>query len=280
MATHALRRDLAERAVGSEPAEAPAVAAPAPQFYDALFEAVSRDAAAHVVAQHGGDSRPDAELERLLGRARTVVDTVRAGLTPPEELAWGKARPWRHVARPQAAVWSRTAPYLDRARIEDAVAIYLALPFRSLWLDRLLVDLLVAAQLFSFGEAAGEVVKSGTPRQWLHGRLYSFAFWTIVALTALTLYRWGWISAVPAAAAGASAALLFVLETALAIPALRRQALRFEAIRAAYRPLGSPAALDTRAYAEPIAAAASAGVRWSQPLYRLLQDIHRRGGRF
>jgi hypothetical protein len=273
---------MAERDVGGVPQGAPAAAAADPHppgFYDRLLEAAGRDALRHL-SEHDSGARPEIEREKLLARTRAVVGTILAGLTPPEEIAYGAPRPWWHPRRPQAAVWRQDPPYLDRARIEEAATLYLGLPFRSPWLDRLLVDLLMATQLFSFGQGGRTMVKSGTPRQWLQGRIYSAAFWAIVALAALTLDRWGWISSVAAATALLSAALLFILETALSVPVLLRQARLFAAICEAYRPLGGVGPLHARTFAEGVAAAAAAGVVWPKPLYRILDDIHRRGGRF
>ena len=49
-------------------------------------------------------------------------------------------------------VKNKDVPYIYREFVEDAVSEYLNLPFRSKIIDRLILDLLIAMELYGFGD--------------------------------------------------------------------------------------------------------------------------------
>jgi hypothetical protein len=58
---------------------------------------------------------------------------------------------WKHHDDPIALVEAKQHPYMDRQTIEDTVGDYLRQPVRGEVLDRLLVDLLIALEVYAFG---------------------------------------------------------------------------------------------------------------------------------
>jgi hypothetical protein len=257
-----------------EPVQA-AGAGPRAGFYARLEDAVARDAGNHARQAFRGKGRVEAH-EALLGRSRAVLAAVAGALTPPA----GKPRPWRHERHPMRRMLRGDPPYLDRGRLHAATAEYLALPFRSAWLDRLLVDLWVATEVYSFARGSRGVAKSGTPGQWLQGRVYAAAFYGMLALAALSLVRWGWISALVGQVLAATAAVLFAVETLLSLIPLVRQGRLFAMAARIYSSLGANGPLSAETVEGQVRAAAAAGLLWPRALNALLHDIRKRGGRF
>jgi hypothetical protein len=71
---------------------------------------------------------------------------------------WGRPRqPFVEIKRDQKA------PYIDRDRLEETVDRYLRLPYRCADFDRLLADMLAAAELYAYGETV--IVKN--PVAWI-----------------------------------------------------------------------------------------------------------------
>jgi hypothetical protein len=92
------------------------------------------------------------------------VDQLSACFVEREEPATARVF-WQHKNNAAQLIFSsRDIPQIDRSGLEATVSEYINLPVRHQRIDRLLVDALVAAEVFAFGAYAYEESKSGAPR--------------------------------------------------------------------------------------------------------------------
>jgi hypothetical protein len=91
--------------------------------------------------------------EAVLAPAFDVVAGVRSGLSDYSSRSKRIDHYdfWKHHVDPIALVEAKQHPYMDRQTIEDTVGDYLRQPVRGEVLDRLLVDLLIALEVYAFG---------------------------------------------------------------------------------------------------------------------------------
>ena len=212
---------------------------------------------------------------------------------------------WRHEHAPlQLLGGKKKSPYFNRDFLVDAGSQYLALPYRAPLLERTLIDALMAAEVFAFGQLVRErepflmrhvlapynrinppsavlgyfigniliAIFLGVPAAiiaWVAGVIFpgQAAFWVIVAAIGL------W-------------ALLFAFSTIL-LPfqiwsgwtRRRNSRAMLEAAVKAYAEL-APGVVSTIRVREVAAAAADKGVVWPNPAFALLDDnIKRSSGR-
>ena len=59
---------------------------------------------------------------------------------------------WDNNASPLEKIRAKQVPYIDRSELECVVGDYLALPYRSQAMDRFLVRVLIAVELYAFGD--------------------------------------------------------------------------------------------------------------------------------
>jgi hypothetical protein len=57
---------------------------------------------------------------------------------------------WRHDDRPHFLIRQKKFQYMDRYGVEEAATTYLALPYRAPYLERILVDLLIALEMYGY----------------------------------------------------------------------------------------------------------------------------------
>ncbi len=81
------------------------------------------------------------------------------------ELNWNF---WKHDDQPHLRITQQKFPYMDRYSIEDAATSYLALPYRAPRLERTLVDLLIALELYAYCKEMLEKPPMGF--RWLNTR--------------------------------------------------------------------------------------------------------------
>lgn len=229
------------------------------------------------------DADEDGEFDWMLSRSLSLVDDLMMGLNTWEDMEKQQPKGWRHERRPVELIMQDKVPYMERSAIEGVAATYLNLPFRSQRMDALLVDLLVALELYAFGRESRWIIKRSNVWGWLKGRFYSAVFWAVVVILAGALARWGWISFSAVETTETVAKWLFGLETALTFASLFRtpkQSKLLKAMNDVYSELGSDGPFSARHIEERAKRATDAGVVWPAPLFALLDDIQGRGGRF
>jgi hypothetical protein len=220
-------------------------------------------------------------------------DNIRSGLDVVEATAravnpnwWGgdEDRPilgWYHPSTPMLAGKKHGDPYIIRLDVEEAAAVYLALPFRVDSLDRLLTDMLMAAEMFAFADEMQSKLKQKLPTvlAWLWGNLKSLVIGLTIAGGLLWVFPNStvaqWIAVIVAGLTFLGSAFSLVVFPFL-YPSVRAQRLKFHAtvmgMRDAYTTLsGSPASIHH--IRKLVDRATDAGVVWPAPLMALLDDI-------
>lgn len=264
-------------------------------LYRSLLENIAEAAAVYAIEK---ELDPDDFRLGPLEQGLTMVSNLRYALTGD----WnGPLDFWRHELRPMDRIKADNVPQIDRSSVESAVGDYLALPYRSGTLDRFLVKVLVALELYAFGdEMFNEKTFGFLPVSPLKQRHALFAFirgqlWNAVLLfgiAALALFAhssgllsegWAW------GIAGTTTTIFFLLlgTSTLALPftwqsqrkARRRVHELIASMLEVYHALRSDGPISARHIQEKAESAAKGGVAWPAPLYALLDDVMRRSGR-
>lgn len=214
------------------------------------------------------------------------LDVIEAAARGVNQSWWDReegqsALGWHHRARPTLAGKKHGDPYIIRLDVEEAAAGYLALPFRVDSLDRLLVDMLMASEMFAFADEMQPQLKQRFPTllAWLWGNLKSL----MIGLAIVGILLWAfpdstvaqWIAGIIAGLTLLGAAFSLIVFPFL-YPSVRAQRLKFHAtvmgMTDAYTALGgSPASVPH--IRKLVDRATDAGVVWPAPLMALLDDI-------
>lgn len=232
-------------------------------------------------------SSDEDEREGNLRQGLDVVETLAMAVNPSW---WDRTEDqpilsWRHHHGPMLAhKKKRMDPYIILHEVQDGAAAYLALPYRVDALDRLLIDMLIAAEMFAFFDEMQPQFKQRLPTilSWLWGNLKSLA----IGLAVAGVLVWLAPNSTVALWIAGIIALLTLLGTALSIvlfpffyPAVRIQRQKFNAtvmsMINAYSTLGgSPASLPH--VRKMVDRATDAGVVWPAALMALLDDVGER----
>ncbi len=229
----------------------------------------------------------------ILDSIEEFVDDVRSAVS-----GYADTKPdpnfWVHADRPLDIAKAGKAPEIIRADLERVVDNYLKLPVRSTVVDRTLVDILIAAELYAFAQ---EVYGGWHPISrirvaprllglFVRGRL------ALGILLCVALVIWGvWTGSAPTQDVWTFALAYFAADTCLAVcllpfgwRGLRRQnALTqqlLDKMEGVYLDMKSDGPISARRVLERVRNAADAGVGWPSPLFALLDDIIAREGRF
>lgn len=205
---------------------------------------------------------------------------------------------WQHTRVNLDQVKRGDAPDFNRFTLSGAVDGYLSQSARSASVDRTVVDMLVACEVYAFlDEAYGRklgpsrIVRGNGPVGCFLWRLASLVLFGLPVLAILALRRFGWISGEwPFWIAGILAGL-FVLESAWALIvfpfAWRRQIKNnarmgelAEAMNGVYCELEGSGPISARHIWERAQAASQSGVVWPSGLFAVLDDLTTRTGRF
>lgn len=201
-----------------------------------------------------------------------------------EDHADAKKTYWYHQGRVRLAGKKRLTPYIKVDETQEAAATYLHLPYRVPALDRLLVDMLVAAEMFAFADEMQPILKKKLPLLlgWLlnnvlsvliGGAIAAFCFWIGDGATVMN-----WV--------GGTILALTLLGTAWSLiafpfyyPKVRAHHAKIDGIIGsmldAYAALaGSPA--STKHIDEMLAKATDKGAVWPSQLIVLMEDIRAR----
>lgn len=210
---------------------------------------------------------------------------------------------WKHDDHPHLRIRQRKYPYMDRHSIEEAATNYLALAYRAPRLERTIVDLLIALELYAYCKEMLEKPPMGL--RWLN--TYS----PLMQKHVLRSYIGGWVSSGlillgPAYLAGGfgphligeTAAMwvagifvvLFLLDRGFSTVMLpfawraqykaRKQTRELmNAMARTYGELSGDGEISTKRLREVAAKAADQGVAWPKPLFLMLDDNIARKGR-
>jgi hypothetical protein len=207
-------------------------------------------------------------------------------------------------ALPNLLSTASTVPYMDRSSLETVVGEYLALPYRSPAMDRLLVDVLIAMELYAYGDemlnektfglfpARSPLKQRHALLAYLRGQLINAVLLVGIAALALWANSKGWVSESSAWWVSGICVFLFLLSAVVSTFALpfawRQQAKERHNVAkllltmaAVYNELRSDGPISAQ-YIRDRAnnAAAQEGVVWPAPLFALLDDVISRTGRF
>ena len=173
---------------------------------------------------------------------------------------------WKHERKPQRLIRALNSPDMDRGSIEKAATDYLKLPYRSPALERVLVDVLIALEMYAYGFRIVANVRFFLflwviPSILLGvvllgvGSLLGYSNWTAENLLWVVLL------------CSVGPALSAVLSWKTLLPMIHT-----------YYELESAGAVGTRRVREVAAKAAEKGVVWPGPLFAILDDNVARGG--
>ncbi len=257
------------------------------------------DAAADCAAT-GSSDPDDTEFQWLASSGSSVIRTLRSALGRFEKEADRTLLIWRHIPDAAQRIVKNQAPPMSRLEIEAAADEYLSLPYRVPELDRLLVDILVALELFAYGdEVSGNKPMSGgglSPlklkpiRSFLIGHGSNLLLGIVVGSVAwgaslIHLFPERWLPAL-----WGILLLLFLgrlLIGAVAFPrfwlaatkARKRSLDLLSAMNGVYSELNSTGPISTNHIQQRAQATSAEGVVWPSPLFVLLDDINARSGR-
>lgn len=209
---------------------------------------------------------------------------------------------WLHDDKPQASIRAPKFPYMDRFGLEQDAYGYLDLPYRAPLLERTIVDLLIALELFAYSKEMFEKLPAGlrwlsqSPltqkhvlRQYLGGRVFGAVLFLGPAYFAATFAPRLFGETASAWIVGILVGL-FVLELVFSTIRLpfawryqrkskRRARDLLIAMAHTYSELSGDGQISTRRLREVAARAADAGVVWPKPLFLILDDNIARSGR-
>ncbi len=210
---------------------------------------------------------------------------------------------WHFDRRPLHAIRSKKTPHIDRNSIEHCVGRYLQFPYRSQIIDRFLVEILVAIEMYAFGdemfneETFGIIPHRSPLKQrhivWSYLRGVALSAIVLLGLAVGSLYLSisgvlgvGWAIGL-ATTFGGLFALDFLFRS-INLPkawmtqtkARKKVLVILDAMMNTYASLHSSGPISASHIRQRVEAAANAGVIWPTPLYVMLDDIDARTGRF
>ncbi len=269
--------------------------------YKYALDIISKAALKHAEMIHAPVSGGNCSFEKLCDQGFAVVRNLEYGIWDSQSEDDKKAlKLWSHRKWPVYDVQNKKSPFLRREHIEEAVGEYLELPYRARGMDRLLVDLLVALELYQYSnEMINEVVTPGLPPRsplkvrhplvsYLKGLLINFSLFILVGFI---LYKshglddsWVWLSYI----ACAVLSLFWPVLATISLPfkwrahrnAVKRVGLLIAEMQNCYRELESAGPISARHILERLRVADDKGVSWPPSLYALLDDVMQRAGRF
>jgi hypothetical protein len=225
-----------------------------------------------------GRGKGDRPLRGLLGLGFDLVQSLRLSRDRDER----DLQLWSHRADLRGDIRTLLFPF-GRDELDRAVSDYLHLPYRCAYLDRLLVDVLVAIECYAFGWH----LKSWGVGRWFPSRTTVITWIGVVFLAGLgfTLVR-----DVFGFRGGLSTEIAYVVVVISALTLASGLASRFprltdpdgwlltELLRC-YRELDAGSPVSARHLIERLQRTSDLGAVWPPPLHALLDDVMARGGR-
>jgi hypothetical protein len=295
---------MVERAldVGAQPDQAALELQRSHSLRRALVEDVTRAALKHFLAT----AQDVQAFTDLAWRGLRVVDSVEYSVTdfdsseyPKHGLNWNF---WRHSDQPHLLIKAQKFPYIDRFGIEAAATSYLDLPFRAPLLERTIVDILIALELYAFSKEMLEkppvglklppqspLMEKHALRGYLEGQFWSGVILLGIAFLVGTVGPRFIGQTAPFWIAGILTGLfivVLVLSTVLLPFVWRFQRKARKQVRDlmvmmahTYSELSGSGQVSTRRLREVAAKAADSGVVWPKPLFLILDENIARVGR-
>lgn len=230
------------------------------QLYRA-FDAISHAACEY--AEHNNVDEYGYDL--LLWEGFDVIENLHAAVTWPDH---GELKLWSHD---DMLVWSTKAkktPNFDRSYIELCVSQYLRLPYRSLRIDRLLVDLLIAIEMSAFvHQKQWQVGWRGAIRSWVQWAIIIFGLHFL--FSGMAPLDWFECAVVVAA---------FFLPLISPYLGSRSISKLVSSMLDCYSAMDADGPISARHVREQLTVATQAGVVWPAPVYVLLDDVTARTG--
>jgi hypothetical protein len=208
-------------------------------------------------------------------------------------------RLWWHHIDPIADAKASKGPDFEKALVEALGGSYLSLPCRSKFVERRLIDCMVAMEFYGFSrelfdpKVAGRVgfVKGNGPAGFLIWRALSVLSVVILFLPFAGLAYFEVISFSVAFIAALVLAALWVLESLWALfrfPMAWRQQLKanqkltqlLSSMNQIYQQLESNGPISAGYFRECLVKSSDEGVAWPSPIFAILDDILKRDGTF
>jgi hypothetical protein len=268
-------------------------------LYRFLLETMAK-AALDYALETGFDTPVLFELE--LNKALEIVDDLRSALID-DARSDKSLNFWKDVPSPIDKIKANKVPYIERSQVECVVGNYLALPYRSLTMDRYLVRILTAMELYAFGdemfnEKTFGLFPARSPLKQRHALVaYLFnliangLFYAGIASLALWARSNGWIGDTGAVWTTGICLFLFLWSSVWSTVRLplawsEQSKARSRVINLLgtmtmiYSELRSEGPISAKHIYERASKATEEGVVWPAPLFALLDDIISRTGRF
>ena len=266
-------------------------------FYSYLLQEMTKAASDHALKTNIDPD--DFELDEL-GKAIDVVDNLRSALV--RDWSDKSLDFWDWHSSPIDKIKADKVPYIYRSSLESVVGDYLALPYRSQAMDRFLVHVLIAMELYAFGnemlnEKTFGLFPARSPLKqrhvilaYLRGQVFNVVVFGGLAALALWASSQGWLEGSAAWITGACVFLflLFGAISTIALPfawhkqvnARRHVAKLLSTMISLYNDLKSDGPISAPYIRDHAIIGAQEGVVWPAPLFALLDDIISRTGRF
>ena len=298
-----LREHWVENAIANEFEGEPPSAAKHSDFARALDD-LSRSAMAFARETNAPLAGEKGSFEYLFEQGYEIVQAIKYTVRRPEGTAEDqrKLKLWQHRYHPLDEIKRKVATPLQRQEVEELTGAYLNLPFRSQKMDRMLADMLVALELYAFGEHVYNqhyipgVTSSNSPlAQKPILDYFVYRGISLAGLIVLWLILWGlWAIHIMPAIVGwwiggiafALAALDFAWVTLwLPVRVWQNQKQRRKTgellveMSTTYNELQSAGPISARHISERLSHGNNMGVVWPAPLQVLMDDILARGGR-
>lgn len=220
-------------------------------------------------------------------------------LTKHYQRAW---QLWRHQQFDFKAIKKGEVPYIDRYSLAHAVESYLKLPIKNRNIDRMLVDALVAAELFAFAEqmlhapallkdlSTSPLVRSHPLWRFVKSRAISFIFLVVIPIGLLvgSVKLFDIQEAWPLFVGSGFAGLwcLGFLVGLLALPSIwisesrkkKKVSDLLDAMNIVYTEIGGGNIVSAKYIRERLIKTTDKGAIWPSELYPLLDDIIERSG--
>lgn len=265
-----------------------------------LVDELTRDAVARVPEDH---PTRDYALDDLLREAHALVFELMYAATSYED-DWEKrqvANFWWHNIHPGDAIKNKTYKLLQRYDIEGVAEQYVKGTVRGQLFDRTLVDMLLAFETYQFGDEMFHPftmpgLPARSPLKWPHP-LWAFVRDTFVMTVVLggigLLTSWAMSNEVIGSWGSWVLGICFVLWLmgtvfgTIYIPwawsrwskARKKTRELMEALLTTYSQMQSESVISAQHVLDSVKASAAIGVVWPSPVYVVLEDVIRRGGR-
>jgi hypothetical protein len=245
----------------------------------------------------------------LAGSGVGIVDSLEYSLTENKRFDFSENAKrefnwnfWEHHERPHVSIKAQKFPYIDRFGIEEAATSYLDLPYRAPLLERTIVDILIALELYAFSKEMLEKPPVGLPwatrsplqqkhalRRYLVAQFWGGFFFLGLAYLA-GAYGPTLIGETASAWIAGTFVVLFLLDLVVStvfLPFAWRNQRRSKrkvrdlmiAMSHTYSELSGEGQVSTRRLREVAARAADTGIVWPKALFIILDDNIARIGR-